>query len=109
MGRMTYARQRYVLHEPHAPQGKSRRSEGYWLLAVLLAFVAGFLFGRAWPLSLASLQNPSAMVLKAERSVFYRDCAQARAAGAAPIYAGQPGYRPGHDRDGDGVACGPQP
>jgi hypothetical protein len=22
-----------------------------------------------------------------------------------PIYAGQPGYRPGLDRDGDGVAC----
>lgn len=38
-------------------------------------------------------------------SVYYRNCAEARAAGAAPIYRGQPGYRPGLDRDGDGVAC----
>lgn len=38
-------------------------------------------------------------------SVYYRNCAEARAAGAAPIYRGQPGYRPGLDRDGDGIAC----
>ena len=38
-------------------------------------------------------------------SVYYRNCAEARAAGAAPLYRGQPGYRPGLDRDGDGIAC----
>ncbi|MEY8016186.1 GmrSD restriction endonuclease domain-containing protein [Mycobacterium servetii] len=38
-------------------------------------------------------------------SVYYPNCKAARAAGAAPIYVGQPGYRPGLDRDGDGVAC----
>ncbi|WP_444543648.1 excalibur calcium-binding domain-containing protein [Nocardia aobensis] len=27
------------------------------------------------------------------------------AAGAAPLHGGEPGYRPGLDRDGDGVAC----
>ena len=32
-------------------------------------------------------------------------CAQAKAAGAAPLYAGQPGYAKKLDRDGDGVAC----
>ncbi len=37
--------------------------------------------------------------------VYYPNCDAARAAGAAPIYAGQPGYRAGLDRDGDGVAC----
>ncbi|WP_306744405.1 excalibur calcium-binding domain-containing protein [Saccharothrix yanglingensis] len=35
----------------------------------------------------------------------YANCAAARAAGAAPLYAGQPGYRSALDRDGDGVAC----
>jgi endonuclease YncB( thermonuclease family) len=39
--------------------------------------------------------------------VLYRNCAEARAAGAAPIYRGQPGYRPQLDRDNDGVACEP--
>lgn len=38
-------------------------------------------------------------------SVTYSNCAEVRAAGAAPLYAGSPGYRPGLDRDGDGIAC----
>lgn len=39
--------------------------------------------------------------------VMYENCAAARAAGAAPIRRGEPGYRPGLDGDGDGVACDP--
>lgn len=35
----------------------------------------------------------------------YGSCADVRAAGAAPIYAGDPGYSSKLDRDGDGVAC----
>ncbi|MGV0745443.1 excalibur calcium-binding domain-containing protein [Mycolicibacterium sp. XJ870] len=35
----------------------------------------------------------------------YPNCAAARAAGVAPLYAGQPGYSSKLDRDGDGVAC----
>lgn len=37
----------------------------------------------------------------------YRNCTEARAAGAAPIRAGEPGYGQHLDRDGDGVACEP--
>jgi len=37
--------------------------------------------------------------------VYYANCAEAVAAGAAPLYAGAPGYRSGLDGDGDGVAC----
>lgn len=40
-------------------------------------------------------------------AAFYRTCADARQAGAAPLYRGQPGYRDELDRDGDGVACEP--
>ncbi len=39
--------------------------------------------------------------------VYYPNCAAARAAGAAPIYRGQPGYRAGLDADNDGIACEP--
>ncbi|MEV7216071.1 excalibur calcium-binding domain-containing protein [Kitasatospora cineracea] len=35
----------------------------------------------------------------------YRNCAEAKASGAAPLYRGEPGYRSGLDRDGDGIAC----
>lgn len=37
----------------------------------------------------------------------YRSCAQARAAGAAPMYRGQAGYNPNLDGDADGIACEP--
>ena len=36
---------------------------------------------------------------------YYRNCTAARDAGAAPLYRGQPGYRPELDRDKDGIAC----
>ena len=37
----------------------------------------------------------------------YRNCAEARAAGAAPIRRGDPGYGPHLDRDNDGIGCEP--
>ena len=39
------------------------------------------------------------------QAAYYPNCAAARAAGAAPLYRGEPGYRAGLDRDDDGVAC----
>lgn len=38
-------------------------------------------------------------------NTYYPNCTAANAAGAAPIYRGQPGYSTKLDRDGDGVAC----
>lgn len=35
----------------------------------------------------------------------FKNCQQVRAAGRAPIHAGQPGYGRHLDRDGDGIAC----
>lgn len=57
-------------------------------------------------------QSPNsyrAVTGKASRpsNVYYRNCAAALAAGAAPIYRGQPGYRSEMDGDNDGIACEP--
>ncbi|RAX43993.1 calcium-binding protein [Arthrobacter sp. AQ5-06] len=41
----------------------------------------------------------------APAAVYYANCTAAKAAGAAPIFAGQAGYRAALDRDSDGVAC----
>ena len=41
----------------------------------------------------------------APSSAYYKNCDAARAAGAAPISAGEPGYRGELDRNKDGVAC----
>ena len=51
--------------------------------------------------------TPSSTTYSVPSSVYYRNCAAARAAGAAPIYIGEPGYSPHLDRDGDGIACEP--
>ncbi|WP_332317121.1 excalibur calcium-binding domain-containing protein [Verrucosispora sp. WMMA2121] len=37
--------------------------------------------------------------------VYYANCSAVRAAGAAPIRKGEPGYSRKLDRDGDGIAC----
>jgi hypothetical protein len=38
-------------------------------------------------------------------SVYYENCAAARAAGAAPVHRGDPGYGSHLDRDNDGTGC----
>ncbi len=38
-------------------------------------------------------------------AAYYENCDAARAAGAAPLRAGDPGYGRHLDRDGDGVGC----
>lgn len=37
----------------------------------------------------------------------FRNCDAARAAGAAPVRRGEPGYGPHLDRDNDGIGCEP--
>jgi hypothetical protein len=39
------------------------------------------------------------------RAGVFANCSEARAAGAAPVRRGDPGYGPHLDRDGDGVGC----
>ena len=48
---------------------------------------------------------PAAPAPKAPASVYFANCDAVRAAGAAPIHAGDPGYSTKLDRDKDGVAC----
>lgn len=57
----------------------------------------------------APKSSPAAPLTAAPRpsGVYYSGCREVRAAGAAPLYRGQPGYRPEMDSDGDGIACEP--
>ena len=48
---------------------------------------------------------PAPYVEPPAADVYYQNCSAVRAAGAAPIYAGQAGFQPKFDRDGDGVGC----
>ena len=47
-------------------------------------------------------QNPDS---EGAAGAYYANCTEAKAAGAAPMYEGDPGYRSGLDRDHDGIAC----
>jgi hypothetical protein len=51
--------------------------------------------------------QPEPVVQSGAAEVHYRNCAAAWAAGAAPIYIGEPGYEPRLDGDNDGIACEP--
>ena len=52
----------------------------------------------------ASPSRALSAVSKSSRREF-ANCSQARAAGAAPVREGDPGYGRHLDRDGDGVSC----
>ncbi|MCC2972140.1 excalibur calcium-binding domain-containing protein [Massilia sp. IC2-476] len=43
----------------------------------------------------------------ARSQAVFANCAAARAAGAAPVRIGEPGYGAHLDRDGDGIGCEP--
>ncbi|MCV2491616.1 DUF1524 domain-containing protein [Geodermatophilus sp. YIM 151500] len=54
----------------------------------------------------ASVPEPAAAPVPAPPGgASYRNCDAVRAAGAAPIRVGDPGWRASFDRDGDGVGC----
>ena len=40
-----------------------------------------------------------------QTNVYYKNCTEARNAGAAPVRIGEPGYGKHLDRDGDGIGC----
>jgi hypothetical protein len=77
-----------------------------------IAFVAGLCAGAfaydffSRPVA-ASAPLPAASFTEPPQSAPFRTCAAARAAGAAPIYRGEPGYGAHLDRDDDGIACEP--
>ena len=50
-------------------------------------------------------EAPAPRPSRAYGGTAFANCSEARAAGAAPVYAGEPGYAPRLDRDGDGVGC----
>jgi hypothetical protein len=103
-----------------------RKEGGLWRYAIV--GIAAFLFGRdtadngqQQPAYLATSPAPTVadapMPFVADDpepveapapfmdSAYYANCSAARAAGAAPVRMGDPGYAPHLDRDRDGVGC----
>lgn len=102
-----------MLRAKHRSTPRSERP-----VSALAVLGGAAVFGAVAALGSVALERPArslwsgvaedpAAVLRRERSVYYAGCREARAAGAAPIYRGEPGYRPEMDGDADGVACEP--
>lgn len=53
----------------------------------------------------AEVPAPAPLVEIPAPAAFYQNCSAVRAAGAAPIRAGDPGFQSKFDGDGDGVGC----
>lgn len=61
--------------------------------------------GSPSPTVTGTCSSPSPTPTPTPTPVYYANCSEVRAAGAAPLYSWQPGYRSGLDADSDGVAC----
>jgi hypothetical protein len=85
----------------------SRRSKGFSIpAAAATTFVAVYLLTPARDAS-PEAGAPTSIASSIATATYYPGCNAARAAGAAPIYRGQPGYREEMDGDSDGIACEP--
>jgi hypothetical protein len=57
------------------------------------------------PQSAAAQSLYGSQAHRAPSGTSYANCSEARAAGAAPVRRGDPGYSRKLDRDGDGIGC----
>lgn len=58
--------------------------------------------GASVPMAASHIERRGAVP---SRTGGYRNCSEARAAGAAPVRRGTPGYGSHLDRDNDGIGC----
>lgn len=77
---------------------------GPTLAGLIVGAGAFYYFGQAEAPAMAAALPPAAAPAM---TAPFRNCAEARAAGAGPVLRGQPGYGAHLDRDGDGIGCEP--
>lgn len=92
----------------------NKRNEGWAYPLIVggmaLAAVYGIFNTDKMPGAVVSMVNASRDLGRRNTppaGAYYWNCDAARAAGVAPIYAGEPGYREELDGDRDGIACEP--
>ncbi|MGY1670172.1 HNH endonuclease family protein [Geodermatophilus sp. SYSU D00710] len=88
-----------------ARQVAVKRAYGLWMTAAERDAVATVLRGCPDEPLPGSTPLPAQQTPPAPDPGPYPDCAAVRAAGAAPIRTGDPGWNPDLDGDGDGVGC----
>lgn len=83
---------------------------GLTVAVASLATFAAIAFGDRLPAAVDSFLTATRELERDHAppvGAYYSGCNAARAAGVAPIYSDEPGYRIEMDGDGDGIACEP--
>ena len=88
-----------------ARQVAVKRDYGLWMTAAERDAIAGVLAGCPDEPLPGEEAGAPALPPADTPPVRYADCAAVRAAGAAPIRRGDPGFDPAFDGDGDGIGC----
>ena len=107
--------ERYEYYAARVDRIHAARAQHLWLNAIAVAVIGTVILAvissvseRAAQLNVANAAIESETTMPAvEERVYYRSCLEAWAAGKAPIYENEPGYRSGLDGDSDGIACEP--
>jgi hypothetical protein len=89
-----------------ARQVAVKASHGLWVTVAERDAIAGILDGcPGEPVPAAAPAVPAEGAPAPQAAAPFPDCAAARAAGAAPLHRGDPGWSDAMDGDGDGLAC----
>ncbi|MDH6236431.1 DUF1524 domain-containing protein [Cryobacterium sp. CG_9.6] len=86
-----------------ARQVSVKATYGLWVTRAEHTAMTGILSGCPGEPAVTSSFAPDPVAVSVE--VSYANCDAVRAAGAAPLYAGDPGYSSALDRDNDGIGC----
>ncbi|WP_025132764.1 excalibur calcium-binding domain-containing protein [Leucobacter sp. PH1c] len=104
----THASEQQKLAQKHSDaEARAKEAEGRAQEATTRAETAEALAAEATQAAEAASAPRSFLSAPPEPTgtTSFRNCTEARNAGAAPVYIGDPGYGPHLDRDGDGVGC----
>lgn len=99
----------------HSEDNEESESGSNWVMIFILATSLGCAAGvlsvpgtatRLWAFTRPVLAG-AIRTRTPKPDDYWEGCNEARAAGAAPIFADEPGYREDMDGDHDGIACEP--
>jgi hypothetical protein len=91
---------------PHSVARQRKAERAHAVQMLWLAVTGGLAVGAVLSVA-ANSSRPLVRRNAPPAGAYYSGCNAARAAGVAPLYVGEPGYRPEMDGDGDGIACEP--
>lgn len=100
-------RSRHSFKRHKRSQHKRTNNARDWALGIALGSIIIWQFVPQLRSAATVATHSREQLAAIQASAYFPNCDAARAAGAAPIHIGEPGYRDKLDADGDGVACEP--